>query len=130
MRDYERNQEILSGLDANSSDKTYPFDYVWEKTQKSDQAVTSSRPIPGHSRGKPSKSPRSPRNSIPKSPSSSSLSRSPKSPKSPSSLAGLTNEELQKLKEDAVRNSNEDGSEVTKKPSVVKFEDDFPALQE
>ena len=90
--------------------------------------------IPGHSKSK-SKSSRSPKNSLPRSPSSSNMSKSPRSPKSPSSssLAGLTNEELQKLKESVCNDENEEfvdleSTDIQKKASVVKFEDDYPPL--
>lgn len=124
VQDYERNQEILSGVDGAQSDKSYPFDFCWENM--SQKTVTPTKPIPGHAKPRSSgKSSRSPRNSLPKSPSSSSLSKSPKSPKSPSSssLAGLTNEELQKLKESVASDIG------PKKEPTVKFaDDDFPPL--
>ena len=98
--------------------------------------ITPSKPIPGHSKSK-SKSSRSPRNSLSRSPGSiSNMSKSPKSPKSPSSssLAGLSNEELQKMK-DSLCNEEPDGQiaaaetvDVQKKASVVKFEEDYPPL--
>ena len=133
VQDYERDQEILSGVDGVESEKVYPFEYCWEKIQQGESkeggGVTPAKPIPGHSKSKSNKSSRSPRNSLPKSPSSSSLSKSPKSPKSPSgpSLAGLTNEELQHLKDSVSQNESETDGKMAKKASVVKFED-FPPL--
>ena len=63
------------------------------------------------------------------------MSKSPKSPKSPSSssLAGLTNEELQKLKDTVFNEDVEEGDDLEstdteRKTSVVKFEDEFPHL--
>lgn len=132
IQDYERNQEILSGVDGAESSKSYPFEYCWEQSQGAHPERTPSKPIPGHSKPRSGRSGKSPKNSINKSPSSSSLSKSPKSPKSPSSLAGLTDEELQKLKESVILTESdnttvENTSKLTKKPSVVKFED-FPPL--
>jgi len=48
-------------------------------------------------------------------------------------LAGLTNEELQKLKESVCNEENEEfvdleSTDIQKKASVVKFEDDYPPL--
>merc|ERR1719219_575736 len=140
VRDYERNQEILSGVnDQEELDKADPFDYCWKKIQQagnSEMPSTPSKPIPGHSKSK-SKSSRSPRNSLSRSPGSiSNMSKSPKSPKSPSSssLAGLSNDELQKLK-DSLCNEETGGQtaeaesvDVQKKASVVKFEEDYPPL--
>jgi hypothetical protein len=75
--------------------------------------------IPGHAKPKSGKSSRSPKGSLTKSPSASSLTKSsPKSPKSPS-LAGLTDQELQKLKDSVVQ--DEEISQEARKPSVVKF---------
>jgi len=124
VQDYERNEEILSGVDGAESDKTYPFDYCWEQSQQ--KHTTPSKPIPGHAKSK-NKS-RSPRNSLPKSPT---LSKSPRSPKSPISLAGLTNQELQKLIESVTSSemgTHDDNDVIVKKTSVVTFEDDFPSL--
>ena len=140
VQDYERNQEILSGVnDRDEVDKGDRFEYCWEKSQRdenSDLPITPSKPIPGHSKSR-SKSSRSPRNSLSRSPGSiSNMSKSPKSPKSPSSssLAGLSNDELQKLK-DSLCNEEPDGQidaastvDVQKKASVVKFEEDYPPL--
>ena len=89
--------------------------------------------IPGHAKSRSgsgkSSGGKSPRNSIPKSPSTSSLlSKSPKSPKSPTILAGLTDNELQKLKESIItplEDSVEEQNDTTKKSSVVTFEEDL-----
>ena len=88
--------------------------------------------IPGHAKSRSgsgkSSGGKSPRNSIPKSPSASSLSKSPKSPKSPTILAGLTDNELQKLKESIItplEDSVEEQNDTTKKSSVVTFEEDL-----
>lgn len=125
VRDYERNQEILSGVDGAESEKVYPFDYCWEQSQqKGANALekSQSRPIPGHAKAKSGKSSRSPKSgSFQKSPSASSLSKSPKSPKSPGSgpnLASLTNDELKNLKDSLVMEQEE----KDKKATTVKFE--------
>merc|ERR1712061_206292 len=100
------------------SDKSYPFEYIWEQSQGPNQ-ITPSKPIPGHSKSRSgsgkSSGGKSPRNSIPKSPSASSLSKSPK------------NNELQKLKESIItplEDSVEEQNDTTKKSSVVTFEED------
>merc|ERR1719433_2566676 len=131
IQDFERNQEILSGVNTADSDKSYPFEYIWEQSQGPNQ-ITPSKPIPGHSKSRSgsgkSSGGKSPRNSIPKSPSASSLSKSPKSPKSPTVLAGLTDNELQKLKESIItplEDSVEEQNDTTKKSSVVTFEEDL-----
>ena len=88
--------------------------------------------IPGHAKSRSgsgkSSGGKSPRNSIPKSPSTSSLlSKSPKSPKSPTILAGLTDNELQKLKESIITplEDSAEQNDTTKKSSVVTFEEDL-----
>jgi hypothetical protein len=51
VQDYERNQEILSGVDGAESEKMYPFEYCWEQSQqKPDVDRTPSKPIPGRVR--------------------------------------------------------------------------------
>ena len=120
----------MSGVGGAESSKTFPFQAAWEKSQGNEfERTPCSIPIPGHARsGKSGKS----KNSLPKSPSS--LGKSPKSPKSPSSLAGLTDEELKKLKDSLVAESelvadtSKDDTLAAKKQSVVKFEEDFPPL--
>ena len=49
VRDYERSQEILNGVNEDLSDRADPFDYCWEQTQRPDgeTPITPSRPIPG-----------------------------------------------------------------------------------
>ena len=120
IRDYEKDEEILSGL--ADSEKSYPFDYCWDRSKN--QSDTQPRAIPGHPRargksGKTGKSSKSPKSFPQKSPAS-------KSPKN--SFAGMTDEELKNIKEQLLEasgtNDKIDNHEATK----VRFEDEFPAL--
>lgn len=129
VRDYERNQEILSGATDNC-DEGDPsvqahtnFDYFWEQSQRAGNSEAKNIPIiPGHSR---SSTKGKSRGKLTKSPSSSSLGKSPKSPKSPSSshaLASMSDEALKALKDSMVSQELELDLEISKKASVVKFQ--------
>ncbi len=125
---YVKHEEILGGkvddeVDAGgcNSEKNDPFEYCWEQSKT---PRTPSRPIPGHTRSKSGSS----GGKSPKSPKSGGFcgSKSPKTPPMSSpNLAGLTDDELKRMKEELMRQKSESEGELSgslhRKESQVKF---------
>ena len=125
---YVKHEEILGGkvedeIDAGESrnEKNDPFEYCWEQSKT---PRTPSRPIPGHTRTKSGSS----GGKSPRSPKSGGFfgSKSPKTPPMSSpNLAGLTDDELMKMKNELMRQKSESESELSvglhRKESQVKF---------
>ena len=113
------------GYGGGASDKMDAFDYCWNQSKL---PRTPAKPIPGHPRPKPGSSssgPKSPRS--PRSPHGLvSGSKSPRTP--PNSLAGMSDEDLKRLKEELLRQKLEPGDDqqlqlarLPRKESQVKF---------
>lgn len=125
---YVKHEEILGGkvddeVDAGgcSNEKNDPFEYCWEQSKT---PRTPSRPIPGHAKSKSGSS----GGKSPRSPKSGGFfgSKSPKTPPMSSpNLAGLTDDELKRMKNELMRQKSESESELSaslhRKESQVKF---------
>ncbi len=148
IRQYEKDNRILRGMEdpgnpqmmlqaEDEDDEDFiatpdHFEYRWEKSKSGAGALASAVPIPGGlgggrngRRGGGGRSPKSPR-SVPTA-SGSAKSPSGKSPsgKSPKSLAGLSDQDLKKMKEEAIKSKvDEDDKIEPHEPTQVTFKDD------